>query len=287
MTRPLTLRSRTPRRTSSRRSNCCDEYAPDRRGAEGGAAHQSGRGAGQRRREGGRRARRCKPSRRRGRTGHRSSSDGRSRCSPNQCPPIMSYPDQVATLLDEAQHVLGDDHRALRARLMALEAFKYSAYQLQGRDGRALADRAVALARDAGDAPTLTAALFARAVSLESTARHDRAARARRGARRLRPGGGWERGHGDHARPASPRPGAAGGRRRRVAQRDDRRARAYGRTASMAPRPRLRRAVARHASVAGRTIRRRPRRLGRHATPRTGLPGGGGNSRAAVVLPGA
>jgi class 3 adenylate cyclase len=83
---------------------------------------------------------------------------------------VMSYPDQVATLLDEAQRVLGDDHRALRARLMALEAFKYSAYQLQGRDGRALADRAVGLARDAGDAQTLTAALFARAVSLESTA---------------------------------------------------------------------------------------------------------------------
>ena len=83
---------------------------------------------------------------------------------------VLSHPDQVATLLDEAQRVLGDDHRALRARLMALEAFKYSAYQLQGRDGRALADRAVRLARDAADPPTLTAALFARAISLESTA---------------------------------------------------------------------------------------------------------------------
>jgi len=83
---------------------------------------------------------------------------------------VMSFPNQVATLLEEAQHVLGDDHRSLRARLMALEAFKYSAYQLQGRDGRALAERAVALARDAGDVPTLTAALFARAISLESTA---------------------------------------------------------------------------------------------------------------------
>jgi class 3 adenylate cyclase len=83
---------------------------------------------------------------------------------------VMSFPDRVATLLDEAQQVLGDDHGALRARLMALEAFKYSAYQLQGRDGGALADRAVRLARDADDAQTLTAALFARAVSLESTA---------------------------------------------------------------------------------------------------------------------
>jgi class 3 adenylate cyclase/tetratricopeptide (TPR) repeat protein len=81
------------------------------------------------------------------------------------------YPDQVATLLDEAQHRLGDDDRALLARLKAIEAFKYSAYQLQGRDGRALADRAVQLAREAGEAPTLTQALFARAISLESTAR--------------------------------------------------------------------------------------------------------------------
>jgi len=80
------------------------------------------------------------------------------------------YPEQVATLLDEAQRVLGDDDRALRVRLIAIEAFKYSAYQLQGRDGRALADRAVQLAREAGDAPSLTQALFARAISLESTA---------------------------------------------------------------------------------------------------------------------
>src|SRR5207249_1323552 len=83
---------------------------------------------------------------------------------------VLSHPEHVATLLDEAQRVLGDDDRALRVRLMAIEAFKYSAYQLQGRDGRALADRAVQLARDAGDAPTLTQALFARAISLESTA---------------------------------------------------------------------------------------------------------------------
>lgn len=83
---------------------------------------------------------------------------------------VLAYPHQVGSLLDEAQRELGEDHPSLRARLMAIEAFKYSAYQLQGRDGRALADRAVQLARDAGDAPTLTAALFARAMSLESTA---------------------------------------------------------------------------------------------------------------------
>ena len=83
------------------------------------------------------------------------------------------YPDQVATLLDEAQHRLGDDDRALLARLMAIEAFKYSAYQLQGRDGRALADRAVQLAREAGEAPTLTAGPL-RAQRSVSSQRHER-----------------------------------------------------------------------------------------------------------------
>ncbi|MFL6242630.1 MAG: hypothetical protein ACJ73V_06365, partial [Acidimicrobiia bacterium] len=83
---------------------------------------------------------------------------------------VLLYPNRVEKLLDEAQQELGDDHPSLRARLMAIEAFKYSAYQLQGRDGRVLADRAVQLARDVADAPTLTAALFARAISLESTA---------------------------------------------------------------------------------------------------------------------
>ncbi len=84
----------------------------------------------------------------------------------------QSYPGKVDELLDEAQRVLGDEHHALRARLMAIEAFKLSAYQLEGhgRDGRELADRAVRLAREAGDPRTLTVALFARATSLESTA---------------------------------------------------------------------------------------------------------------------
>jgi hypothetical protein len=82
---------------------------------------------------------------------------------------VLLYPNQLDKLLDEAQQELGDDHPSLRTRLMAIEAFKYSAYQLQGRDGRALAGRAVQLAREAPDAPTLTVALFARATSLEST----------------------------------------------------------------------------------------------------------------------
>ena len=61
----------------------------------------------------------------------------------------------------------------------------------------------------------------------------------------------------------------------------------YGRRAAMAPCPRLRSTVARHASIAGRTIRRRPRRLARHAPPRTGLPRSRRDSRLAGVLPGA
>jgi hypothetical protein len=83
---------------------------------------------------------------------------------------VLLYPNQVGTLLDEAQQKLGDDNPSVQARLVAIEAFKYSTYQLEGRDGRALADRAAQLARDTADAPTLTAALFARAISLESTA---------------------------------------------------------------------------------------------------------------------
>ncbi len=82
---------------------------------------------------------------------------------------VLSYPDRVASLLTEAQERLGGANPALQARLMTIEAFKYSAYQLQGRDGRALASRAVELARGVGDVSTLTAALFARATSLEST----------------------------------------------------------------------------------------------------------------------
>jgi hypothetical protein len=82
---------------------------------------------------------------------------------------VWAYPGRVASLLDEALDRLGADHPSLRARLLAVEAFKYSAYQLQGRDGRALADRAVELAREVGDAATLTSTLYARAISLEST----------------------------------------------------------------------------------------------------------------------
>jgi class 3 adenylate cyclase len=174
------------------------------------------------------------------------------------------YPDQVATLLDEAQHRLGDDDRALLARLMAIEAFKYSAYQLQGRDGRALADRAVKLAREAGEAPTLTQALFARAISLE-----------------------WERSPGHHTWAARPRPRAARARRRRVAHRDDRRPRPYRPRAAVAPGPRLRSPVAGHTSVAGRTLRRRPGLLARHATLRTGVQRRRRYPRLTGVLPGA
>jgi class 3 adenylate cyclase/RecA/RadA recombinase len=79
------------------------------------------------------------------------------------------YPAEVSRLLDEASAALGDSHVALRARLLALAAFKYATYQLQGRDGRMLAEEALALAHQCGDRLTLADALLARAVSLEGS----------------------------------------------------------------------------------------------------------------------
>src|SRR5262249_50374997 len=73
-------------------------------------------------------------------------------------------------LFDEAQAALGEDEPALRARLLALEAFKYTSYMLTKKDGRALARASVALAREAGDELTLCDALFALATSLEGSA---------------------------------------------------------------------------------------------------------------------
>lgn len=82
---------------------------------------------------------------------------------------VHAFPTLVTDLLDEARGVLGEDHPALRARLLAFEAFKYAAFQLRGRDGRVLAADAVATARVADDPVTLSDALFALAVSLEGT----------------------------------------------------------------------------------------------------------------------
>lgn len=79
------------------------------------------------------------------------------------------YPAEVSRLLDEALTMLGDDHPALRAGLLAQAAFKYATDQLEGRDGRVLADEALTLARECGDGLTLALALFARAVSLEGS----------------------------------------------------------------------------------------------------------------------
>jgi class 3 adenylate cyclase len=81
----------------------------------------------------------------------------------------LTYPDEVAKLFDEARVLLGDNEPALRARLLAFEAFKYAGTQLRGRDGRPLAEEAVALARSIGDAETLTDALFTLAVILEGS----------------------------------------------------------------------------------------------------------------------
>ena len=80
-----------------------------------------------------------------------------------------AYPDQTVGLFDEARAVLGTTNPALRARLLAYESFKYAVHQLRGRDGRALGEESVALARDAGDSLTLADALFSLAVNLEGT----------------------------------------------------------------------------------------------------------------------
>jgi class 3 adenylate cyclase/tetratricopeptide (TPR) repeat protein len=81
----------------------------------------------------------------------------------------LTFPDEVAKLFDEARVLLADREPALRARLLAFEAFKYAGTLLRGRDGRPLAEEAVALARATGDAETLTDALFALAVTLEGS----------------------------------------------------------------------------------------------------------------------
>ena len=82
----------------------------------------------------------------------------------------LAHPHEVAGLFDEARAALGDESLALRALLQAREAFKYTAYQLSGRDGRTLARDAVDLARAAQDPLTLAETLFTLAVSLEGSA---------------------------------------------------------------------------------------------------------------------
>lgn len=83
---------------------------------------------------------------------------------------VAAFPTEVTGLFDEAQRVLGAGDMALRARLLAFEAFKYAAYQLRGRDARALANESVGIARTLDDPVTLSDALFALAVSLEGSA---------------------------------------------------------------------------------------------------------------------
>lgn len=83
---------------------------------------------------------------------------------------VDTFPSEVVALFDEARRTIGDDHLALRARLLAFEAFKYGAFQLRGRDGHALAVEAVTAARRCDDPTTLSDALSALAVTLEGTA---------------------------------------------------------------------------------------------------------------------
>ena len=92
---------------------------------------------------------------------------------------VMSYPDQVATLLDEAQRrarrrsscASGSAHGARGVQVLRLPA---------PGPGRSGTRRSCSPAgRDAGDGQTLTAALFARAVQSGVHRGDDRAARAR------------------------------------------------------------------------------------------------------------
>lgn len=83
---------------------------------------------------------------------------------------VVAHPAEVTGLFDEARAVLGDGDGALRARLLAFEAFKYATYQLRGRDARALATEAVGIARTLDDPVTLSDALFALAASLAGDA---------------------------------------------------------------------------------------------------------------------
>jgi FXSXX-COOH protein len=80
---------------------------------------------------------------------------------------VMAFPARITNLFDEARSVLGHGDVALRARLLAFEAFKYATHTLHGRESRVLAEAAVALARQSDDAVTLADALYALAVSLE------------------------------------------------------------------------------------------------------------------------
>jgi len=82
---------------------------------------------------------------------------------------VTAFPEQTARLVDEALAALGAAEPALRARLVAFEAFKHAAYQLHGRDRRALAEQAVDLARGVDDPATLAESLWALAVNLEGT----------------------------------------------------------------------------------------------------------------------
>jgi class 3 adenylate cyclase len=83
---------------------------------------------------------------------------------------VLGFPAEITRVFDEARVVLGESDPALRARLLAFEAFKYATNQLHGRDARALAREAAALARSSGDPVTLADALFALAVSLDAPA---------------------------------------------------------------------------------------------------------------------
>ena len=105
-------------------------------------------------------------------------SGGRWRSSWSRCTASTRSRTRSSRSSTRRAPTIGDDHPALRARLLAFEAFKYGAFQLRGRDGHALAVEAVAAARVGDDPVTLSDALSALAVTLEGTADVGRASRS-------------------------------------------------------------------------------------------------------------
>jgi len=83
---------------------------------------------------------------------------------------VLAFPSDVRSLFDEARTALDGRDVGLRARLLAFESFKYATHALHGREGQALAEEAVALARASDDPVTLADALYALAVALEGAA---------------------------------------------------------------------------------------------------------------------
>ncbi|MGH9277801.1 MAG: BTAD domain-containing putative transcriptional regulator [Acidimicrobiales bacterium] len=83
---------------------------------------------------------------------------------------VVGHPDPTAVrLCQEALEALGDDHPALRARLLAKVAYHRSVSEGQAEAAEAMAEEALRLARHAADTDALELALSVRALTLVGT----------------------------------------------------------------------------------------------------------------------